>query len=146
MSSQGKHGLRSRPADDSSVPQSRTSHSDDTSAKLDSFEAVMKAMDAELARSRETLANRSPPTHPEAMDKGKGVARDTDIEASMDAELDELLEDDEEVEDEQAGVDYQLIKNFLESFKSQDGSSGPVSSLVGRLQEGWRLPRDDSES
>ena len=106
----------------------------------------MEAMDAELARSRETVANRSPPMHPEAMDKGKGAARDTDIEASMDAELDALLEDDEEVEDEQAGVDYQLIKNFLESFKSQDGSSGPVSSLVGRLQEGWRLPRDDSES
>ena len=59
----------------------------------------MKAMDAELARSRETVANRSPPMHPEAMDKGKGAARDTDIEASMDAELDALLEDDEGVEE-----------------------------------------------
>jgi len=69
-----------------------------------------------------------------------------DIEAAMDAELKTALEheDEDEVElDAEGNVDYNLIKNFLESFKSQAGLSGPVSNLAGRLQPGWGLPRDD---
>jgi hypothetical protein len=41
-----------------------------------------------------------------------------------------------------AGIDYNLIRNFLESFKSQAGLSGPVSNLAGRLQPDYKLPRD----
>lgn len=104
----------------------------------------MKAMDAELARSRSVRdpGDRSPHS---TEDKGKGAERD-DIEAAMEAELNDLLEGgDDDVEDDEGGtVDYQLIKNFLESFKNQGGLSGPVSTLVGRLQEGWTLPRDES--
>ncbi|KAH9853055.1 SGT1 protein-domain-containing protein [Lenzites betulinus] len=128
---------------------------------LDSFEAVMRAMDQELARARgpHTKADSSakpPPLSKGTKGKGKGkeTAKDDsdgedgpDIEAAMEAELRASL-DGGEFEDEldEAGegtVDYKLIKNFLESFKSQAGTSGPVGNLVGRLQQGWSLPRDD---
>ncbi|PCH33386.1 SGT1-domain-containing protein [Wolfiporia cocos MD-104 SS10] len=117
---------------------------------LDSFEAVMQAMDAKLARShtgtQEPIEQRP--------DKGKSKAREmpfstnVDIEAAMDAELKATLEngldgDEDEGELEQ-NLDYNLIKNFLESFKSQGGLSGPVGNLAGRLQPGWTLPRDQS--
>ncbi|PBL00901.1 SGT1-domain-containing protein [Armillaria gallica] len=109
---------------------------------LDSFEAVMKAMDAELARSRGGNTTSQ-------SDKGKGKAKvtseneDDDIEAAMEAELKAALEGRDD-EDEEEPMDYNLIKNFLESFKSQGGLSGPVSNLAGRLQPGWTLPRDES--
>jgi hypothetical protein len=113
------------------------------SPTLDSFEAVMQAMDAELARSRkQTTKNAST-----SASKGKGrELPDENIEAAMDAELKASLEgndsDGGDGEGEES-VDYNLIKNFLESFKSQGGLSGPVSNLAGRLQPGWALPRDE---
>ena len=120
---------------------------------LDSFEAVMQAMDAELARSRSQKSQGVPSSVPSA-DKGKRKANattaddDADIETVMDAELQAALEQGEEDKDidldAEGGMDYNLIKNFLESFKSQGGLSGPVSSLAGRLQPGWSLPRDES--
>ena len=84
--------------------------------------------------------------------KGKGRAKensnamavddnDIDIEAAMDAELKEALQDAES--DSEEPMDYNIIKNFLESYKSQAGLSGPVSNLAGRLQPGMKLPRDD---
>ena len=100
---------------------------------------------------------------PTGKDKGKGKAKvsfaeevdeeddNMDIEAAMDAELKAALDsgafgDDADTDGEiaEAGVDYNLIKNFLESFKSQAGLSGPVGNLAGRLQPGWTLPRDES--
>ncbi|KZT06347.1 uncharacterized protein LAESUDRAFT_679939 [Laetiporus sulphureus 93-53] len=123
----------------------------DVNPNLDSFEAVMRAMDAELAQSRK---RKHPP--PSQTDKGKGKAKESlgerhdilDIEAAMDAELEAALEkehdgDGDEVDAEEA-VDYNLIKNFLQSYKSQAGLSGPVGNLAGRLQSGWMLPRDES--
>ena len=84
-------------------------------------------------------------------DKGKGKAKavesedeDDNIEAEMDAELKALLESAEGEEGENMPMDYNLIKNFLESFKNQAGLSGPVSNLAGRLQPGWKLPRDEA--
>jgi hypothetical protein len=111
----------------------------------------MQAMDAELARQKRE--SKSTPQNAETHNKGKGKATETpqgesrDIEAAMDAELKALLEGDDE--DDYGGVvddpvDYNLIKNFLESFKSQQGLSGPVSNLAGRLQPGWKLPRDSA--
>jgi hypothetical protein len=123
---------------------------------LDSFEAVMQAMDEELARSRSKAASAGPAELP-PREKGKGketapaqgAEEGMDIETAMDAELKAALEHDEDAEVDVSaddGLDYNLIKNFLESFKSQAGLSGPVSNLVGRLQPGWGLPRDDSEA
>ncbi|KAG7099520.1 hypothetical protein E1B28_001363 [Marasmius oreades] len=114
---------------------------------LDSFEALMKAMDAELRRS----TNGFDKEDEYKFDKGKSKASvandDDDIEAMMAEELKSALERDNEDEDSEMGnaaVDYSLIKNFLESFKSQAGLSGPVSTLAGRLQPDWKLPRDDT--
>ncbi|KAJ7785945.1 SGT1 protein-domain-containing protein [Mycena metata] len=121
---------------------------------LDSFEAVMIAMDAELARSRPTKAKSASAKAapgPQKPDKGKGKAppipeEAEDIDAAMDNELRAALQGDEGDEDDEGEepMDYNLIKNFLESFKSQAGLSGPVSTLAGRLQPGWQLPRDSA--
>lgn len=109
-------------------------------------------MDAELARSRPSPRKTAPPLHP-PNDKGKGkgkatvIGEEEDIEAAMDAELKAALEGggiEDEDEDGEAPADYNLIRNFLESFKGQAGLSGPVGNLAGRLQPGWTLPRDDA--
>jgi len=105
----------------------------------------MQAMDAELARTKPKKAK--PTVIPQA--KGKGKATTISIESdesedeieAMTAELKASLGEDEEGE---LPIDYGLIKNFLESFKSQGGLSGPVSNLAGRLEPGWKLPRDHS--
>ncbi|CAE6530309.1 unnamed protein product [Rhizoctonia solani] len=134
---------------------------------LDSFEAVMEAMEAEL-RSSQTKSNMS--AKPSALkvpqDKGKGkavpreggkkraskqvrIAEDDehgreDIETAMERELREALDENENSDENgEVSMDYNLIKNFLESFKGQAGASGPVSNLAGRLQQGWALPRDN---
>ena len=115
----------------------------------------MQAMDVELARSRPSNGKRKPLAT--NTDKGKARATepavpvDGDIDAAMDAELKALLEreglgddSDDDGEEMDTGIDYNLIKNFLESFKSQAGLSGPVSNLAGRLQPDFKLPRDFS--
>lgn len=117
----------------------------------------MRAMDAELSHLRPSTAGPEPQPHPSLLtkkDKGKARAApadvdvDMDIEDSMQAELESLLEQEHAREsDEEAdrpSMDYNLIKNFLESFKSQGGLPGPVGNLAGRLQPGWTLPRDES--
>lgn len=128
---------------------------------LDSFEAVMQAMDAELNQSRQTALKKKkgkgkivvdPETPGKGDSKSKSIDEDgeDDIEAQMEAELKAMLEngggDMEELDlgEEEVPMDYNLIKNFLESFKSQAGLSGPVGNLAGRLQPGWTFPRDDS--
>jgi hypothetical protein len=120
---------------------------------LDSFETLMRAMDTELARSKSGQAQAA--TYASKV-KGKGKAtveldeeeHNEDIEAAMEAELKDLLDQNVDGEDDgpdgEIGTDYNLIKNFLESFKSQAGLSGPVGNLAGRLEPGWTLPRDGS--
>ncbi|KXN83606.1 hypothetical protein AN958_01171 [Leucoagaricus sp. SymC.cos] len=130
--------------------------------ELDSFEAVMNAMDAELSRLRSSGRKTKPDqphtqpaataTEKDVNGKGKEKAHvisgdeDIDIEATMEAELKAALEkgedDDDGFGEEDEPVDYNMIKNFLESFKSQAGLSGPVSNLAGRLQPGFQFPRD----
>ncbi|KAI6045073.1 SGT1 protein-domain-containing protein [Pisolithus marmoratus] len=118
---------------------------------LDSFEAVMEAMDSELKHLRQpevVLTRVSPPIS--AADKGKGKSpasppsASLDIEAAMEAELQAALEQGDSEDEDETSLDYNLIENFLESFKSQAGLSGPVSNLAGRLMSGWKMPRDDA--
>jgi hypothetical protein len=133
-----------------SVPRDPAAVSGIANPNLDSFEAVMRAMDEELVRVRsEKTTNSFQDTSLDDSEKGKGraqgVEEGADIETAMDAELKAALEhDDDDDLDGEGNIDYNLIKNFLESFKSQGGLSGPVSNLAGRLQPGWGLPRDDS--
>ncbi|KAL5534603.1 hypothetical protein ACEPAG_1066 [Sanghuangporus baumii] len=131
---------------------------------LDSFEAVMEAMEAELRKAQlakqqtSTIPHKSPrkskddDTSPLSRKKGKEKAVESgltidgeieDIETAMDAELRAALERDEGDSGDEEPMDYGMIKNFLESFKSQAGLAGPVSTLAGRLEPGW-LPRDES--
>jgi hypothetical protein len=120
-------------------------------------------MDTELSQSRQTALKKKkgkgkaptlPIVDPETPDKSELMdedgEEDLDIEAQMEAELKAMLQhgggDMEELDsgEEEVPMDYNLIKNFLESFKSQAGLSGPVGNLAGRLQPGWTFPRDDS--
>jgi hypothetical protein len=52
------------------------------------------------------------------------------------------LEDDGSGDDE-VDVDYNLVKNLLESFKGQAGMAGPVSNILGMM--GMQLPRDEDD-
>lgn len=113
----------------------------------------MRALDEALLQSKKQTQQRTPKasqTQPQASSanqKGKQKAtveeeeEDFDIEGAMEAELRDSMEDGFDTEEP---VDYNMIKNFLESYKSQAGLSGPVSNLAGRLQPGFNLPRDES--
>jgi hypothetical protein len=158
--------------------RSTTTKSAEPNEDLNSFDAVMEAMEKELERLKtpRPSANGTPPvdTRNGTTDrKGKGKAKQErvvndmtdgmddeeeeeeelmELQQAMDLELKsalkrdtEVVSSDEEGEDskEEVPMDYNLIKNFLESFKSQQGVSGPVGGLVGRLQgSDWVLPRD----
>ncbi|GAA5978983.1 hypothetical protein JCM10908_002758 [Rhodotorula pacifica] len=59
--------------------------------------------------------------------------------SAMDAELSQLLKG-LTGGGEEGPMDYNLVKNFLDSFQSQGGFAGPAGNLAGRL--GFPLPRD----
>lgn len=111
----------------------------------------MKALDEALTNKTPNTNKASKPEPPKpSADKGKEKLKasvadeaeddDFDIEAAMAAELKGALEDDWEGDQP---PDYNMIKNFLESYKSQQGLSGPAGNLAGRLQPEFKLPRDD---
>lgn len=147
---------------------------------LNSFDALMDAMDAELRKQK--AAHSSPakagsgsgrrktsrPTR-KTVD-GMVIVDDSDPDAVSSDEDDESEggmmggEDDdenmamEEIDAELAaalrrdpadrnadgdGLDYAMITNFLESFKSQSGLAGPVSNMFGRLDKDFVMPRDE---
>ena len=125
---------------------------------LDSFDKVMAAMDAELARAKGPSAVNPSPSQAESTAKKvnfaplPGVPLDEDLDdlddetlEAMDRELKAALknagvdedddDDDEDVGrlDEDGKREYEMMKNFLESYRSQGGSSGAVGNLFGRL-------------
>ncbi|PMD42546.1 SGT1-domain-containing protein [Hyaloscypha variabilis F] len=53
-------------------------------------------------------------------------------------------ESNDEYDDEEIDIDFNLAKNLLESFKSQAGMAGPGGNLLGLL--GMQLPRDEDSS
>ena len=110
-----------------------------TKPNLDSFEAVMQAMDAELPR----ISRRAKMSTSKSAATDESTSAEMDIEEAMDAELQANLDADNDADDDgQEHLDYKLIKNFLESFKNQAGMPGPVSNLSSRLHPAWGLPRD----
>jgi hypothetical protein len=54
----------------------------------------------------------------------------------------EETEEDDDT-NEELNIDFNLVKNMLESFKSQAGNPGPGGNLMGMM--GLRLPRDEGE-
>lgn len=130
-----------------SLPQQRPN----ANRELNSFEAVMKALDDVLAQNQSPSKASDTSQKLDAKGKTKATIEDEmaieedldfDIEAAMEAELNQTLKKDDGDFDE--SLNYNLIKNFLESFKSQAGLSGPVSNLAGRLAPDMRFPRDAS--
>ena len=56
----------------------------------------------------------------------------------------ELKNEDEADSDKEIGIDFNLAKNLLESFKSQAGMAGPAGNLMGMM--GFHLPRDEEDT
>lgn len=146
---------------------------------LDSFDKVMEAMDAELAKAKAKSKSAKRPKGPDASESAlKDKASTPSISSSAptdksqplpklptEQDLDDLDEDDLEAMDRElkaalksAGIDsddeeegggieevgqlddegkreYRMMKDFLESYKSQGGGSGVVGNLFGRLGE-----------
>jgi hypothetical protein len=96
---------------------------------------VMENLEAELNEAG--ALNLDPTTTKIAALKGKaeagkeeGIVREEDW--------------DDESDQEEIDIDFNLAKNLLESFKSQAGMAGPGGNLLGLM--GMQLPRDeDSE-
>ncbi|GAA5894767.1 uncharacterized protein JCM6883_002201 [Sporobolomyces salmoneus] len=66
---------------------------------------------------------------------------DEDVE-QMDHELQQMFKD-MGGEGDGGTLDYNLVKNFLDSFQSQGGFAGPAGNLSGRL--GFNLPRNSQQ-
>lgn len=131
---------------------------------LTDFDALMEQMDSELAKTRtpdpsttsKAPAGASSKPAPKAKLNPRGKPSAV-VESSSEDEDDSGGEMDEELaalfksaggvgEGGEGTMDYNLVKNFLESFQSQGGFGGPAGNLSGRL--GYALPRDgggDSE-
>eukprot|EP00050_Salpingoeca_kvevrii_P022984 m.135831 g.135831 ORF g.135831 m.135831 type:complete len:785 (-) comp9895_c1_seq1:85-2439(-) len=91
------------------------------------FAEVCAQMDAELQGT----------DIPKSFEKARGAGSadsSDDAAENMDADL------DGENADAPVDVDLNLVKNFLESFSSQAGLSGPVSSILGSLD--LQLPQE----
>lgn len=54
-----------------------------------------------------------------------------------------LEEDEKEDEDAPVDIELNLVKNILESFKSQQGLPGPAGNMLNQF--GIVLPRDEEE-
>lgn len=78
------------------------------------------------------------PKKPKAL---KGNGNKTAVGHSPDTVVGEG--NDEESEDEEVDIDYNLAKNLLESFKGQAGMMGPVGTMLADL--GIQLPRDEDD-
>jgi hypothetical protein len=65
------------------------------------------------------------------------------FQSEDDAELEERTG---YIEDEDAPVDIQLnlVKNMLDSFKSQEGLPGPIGTIMNRM--GVVMPRDENDA
>ncbi|ODQ53514.1 SGT1-domain-containing protein [Saitoella complicata NRRL Y-17804] len=93
-------------------------------------------------------------------DKGKGKARFEEVDDkeekslqdvmdAMDAELagtsiGQTFATEEDEDDRELDIDFNLAKNMLESFKSQGGLAGPGGNLLARM--GISLPNDEGSS
>ena len=104
----------------------------------------MAAMDLELQRaqsmkeSRKGKARELEPVSNKSLPDLSSSDEDAsdDIETRMEAELQHALKQDIDSEETmEPSEEYHLIKNFLQSYTAQDGLSGPVSNMVGRLNE-----------
>lgn len=122
---------------------------------LNTFENVMDAMDAKV-KGVPSAATRSaapgPASRAAYVDSDDEMASDADSDSDVelsaqDQELmQKLISSGTNLSDLAAGGDtpalqLNMIQNFLESYKAQGGTAGPVSTLAGRMEVG-PLPED----
>ena len=112
----------------------------------------MTAMDTELQKTRSpsVSASATRQTSKPTRKSAEGIVIEDDADTDEDDDDDDMADLDAELaaalkRGEEEGIsdgDYGLIKNFLESFKSQNGLAGPVSNMFGRLDKDFQMPRD----
>ncbi|PGH02900.1 hypothetical protein GX51_04356 [Blastomyces parvus] len=103
------------------------------------IEELSKQMEAELRATG--VLDLNPKGKGKKAIKGKAPAR-SKAASDGNQEIEGNTEDGEDYSAE--SVDFNLAKNLLESFRSQAGSAGPGSNLLGMM--GMKLPKDDRES
>ncbi|PQE13323.1 regulatory factor sgt1 protein [Rutstroemia sp. NJR-2017a BVV2] len=114
--------------------------SDDEDDDEEEFDAegiqkVMKRMEAELKEAG-ALTLDPTPNKTSAAIKGKQPANEKSTARDE-------AEGEDDSDDEELDIDYNLAKNLLESFKSQGGMAGPGGNLLAML--GMQLPRDEED-
>ncbi|KAM3517394.1 hypothetical protein NHJ13051_009016 [Beauveria bassiana] len=117
---------------------SQSTSAQDAPAKDEDIRDVSMQMEAELKGHGALRLDRLQSQHSKLVNEEK--SRD-----KAEGEESEAAEADREGTDEDShshvDIDYNLVKNFLESFKSQGGMAGPTGNLLGLM--GFRLPRDE---
>jgi hypothetical protein len=107
---------------------------DEGEDEAEEIRKVMQRMEAELNEDGALNLDPTPRKLAALTDKGQAGER-------KDASANESLED--ESDDDDVNIDFNLAKNLLESFKSQAGMAGPAGNLLGMM--GMQLPRDEGE-
>lgn len=130
---------------------------------LDSFDKVMAAMDTELAKAtnkkpsapQKPLTNGNPSKKPlpklpteadlDDMNDDDLAAMDRELRAALkgagvedddDDDMGELYAEEAKGLEGEERREYKMMKDFLESYRSQAGTSGVVGNLFGRLGKG----------
>lgn len=112
-------------------------------AETEEIKQLAAHMESELKEHGALKLDANPAKHLRIKDaKGKQKEVSADIEGMRTGLADVHVEDDES-DDDEVDVDYNLAKNLLESFKGQAGMAGPVSNILGMM--GLQLPRDEDD-
>jgi hypothetical protein len=111
----------------------------DESLDMDTY---MQAMEAELSASRIPESFIRSPNEAIGRQDDKDFSSKNEKEKATDSIDMELDEESDELY-KPVDINLNLVKNLLESFKSQEGLPGPVSNIFNRL--GNVLPQDEEE-
>ena len=139
----GKDLKRKTGAPDATAPRSghveEVEASDSDYGDDEEMKEMMRQMEVELRESG--ALDLDPSTHgtkaSNAID-GSGKGKQTAVSTEEQEETDDSSDDGSENE-----IDINLARNLLESLKSQAGTAGPGSNIMGMM--GLRMPRDEGE-
>ncbi|TVY21995.1 Protein ecdysoneless-like [Lachnellula arida] len=107
---------------------------DEDGDEASQIQKVMQRMEAELNEAG--ALNLDPtPSKLAALNGKTKSAKETDSTAKEEWE--------DESDNEDVNIDFNLAKNLLESFKSQAGMPGPGGNIMGMM--GMQLPRDEDD-
>lgn len=115
----------------------------DHDSETEEIKRMMAHMESEL-KEHGALKLDSTPADIAAIKDTKGKQKE--IPGQVGNVRDRLAEahiKDDDSDDDEVDVDYNLAKNLLESFKGQAGMAGPVGNILGMM--GMQLPRDEDD-